>query len=151
MILFWFIICIMLILTVCLVIIPIETYKEKKIYLAIPIFISVVPLYFLLGSPQALQQWLVMQEDQKFYNNIIFDLNSKNINVAASLAQIKARLKENPDSILGWYFVGELLFKLEEYDAAAVAYDRAYRLDPNEELLEQIAKTREFAKKNKSF
>lgn len=96
----------------------------------IPVFSLLI--YFSLGSSHKLQQWFYVQQDQLFFEQIVAELNEPEPPIATILKKIKSRLEIYPDSVLGWYFTGQLLFNLQAFDASVIAYERAYQLEPEE-------------------
>lgn len=96
----------------------------------IPVFSLLI--YFSLGASHKLQQWFYVQQDQAFFEQIVTELNEPEPPIPSILAKIKSRLEMYPDSVLGWYFTGQLLFNLQAFDASVMAYERAYQLEPDE-------------------
>jgi cytochrome c-type biogenesis protein CcmH len=86
-------------------------------------------LYFSIGSPLSLSG----------FSHPAVDAPSQDLerqpSVEEMMAQLKTRLKDNPDDVKGWTIFARSSMSLEQYDDAVTAYQRVNELQPNDPVI----------------
>lgn len=77
-------------------------------------------LYSHLGSPQTLEEALVIQETRQ-------DVETAD-NLPQLLERLQTRLQRQPENIDGWMLLGRTRLSMQQYDEAAQAFERAGQL-----------------------
>lgn len=105
---------------------PLYRQSEKKTAVLVALLIPIVAtsIYFKLGASQQL-----LTSDAK--------LSTQSQQM---IERLKQRLKQQPDSVEGWYLLGRVYLSEEQLTAAKQAFARAYQLDQQQpDLLAYIA------------
>jgi cytochrome c-type biogenesis protein CcmH len=87
-----------------------------------------VLLYLKWGASDKLNLWLAEQTKQKL---IIKEL-AKYHNPQQLIVRMEQILQQHPDSARGWYLLGRLYMSQNEFSKAAIAFDKASRLEPEQ-------------------
>ena len=117
--------------------------KQKNgwtILFALMVSIIAISLYFSLGASQKLNQYWVLQHQEKEISQQLTKLKN---NPQLVIAQLKARLKANPNSARGWYLLGRVYLSTAQYinaeQAKASFFNHQQQLSPAmKQLLQTI-------------
>ncbi len=66
-------------------------------------------------------------------------------NLDSIIAQIEARLADDPEDATGWYILGRTLVLRERFDEGFAAYERSLELNPNPDVDTELASARTYA------
>lgn len=90
--------------------------------LIVPMF--VVGGYFLIGTPQAINNMVAEVSTSSAHESVNQDMPS----VEAMLSKLEERLKNQPDDAEGWFTLGRTYMTMGRYNEAVVALERVYKL-----------------------
>jgi len=92
--------------------------------------ITVIALYYLLGSPS----FVTMQQtnEQSTSVSVERDTNGKVGDISSMFESLQQRLKQNPDDVRGWMMMGLTYMHYEQFEQALAAYQKADALLPND-------------------
>jgi len=92
--------------------------------------ITVIALYYLLGSPS----FVTMQQtnEQSTSVSVERDTNGKVGDISSMFESLQQRLKQNPDDVRGWMMMGLTYMHYEQFEQALAAYQKADTLLPND-------------------
>jgi cytochrome c-type biogenesis protein CcmH len=105
--------------------VPAKSGRKAGYAVAAIIPVAAIALYAILGNPQALLAPRSSPMPQEAQQQGAHDLKDM-------MASLEAKLKDNPDDAQGWLMLGRTYTFFERFQDAAMAFDRATKLMPNE-------------------
>jgi cytochrome c-type biogenesis protein CcmH/NrfG len=93
---------------------------------------------YLWGDHRSVFQWHAMQQQRELIDDYLTQYDTPD----KIIAQLTARLQQDPDSHQGWFLLGRLYVGQQRYADAMQAFTRAQRLQPEHvETVFQLAQT----------
>ncbi len=109
-------------------------HPKRRLWLAIAMTILIpaiaVPVYFLVGTPAALDPVARAPSAAPSSHG---DFTPEQLR--AMLDQLKARLDAKPDDVTGWMMLGRGLQLVNDFAGSAAAFEKAAALNPNDAQL----------------
>src|SRR5450759_4674169 len=109
-------------------------HPKRRLWLAIAMTILIpaiaVPVYFLVGTPAALDPVARAPSAAPSSHG---DFTPEQLR--AMLDQLKARLDAKPDDVTGWMMLGRGLQLVDDFAGSAAAFEKAAALNPNDAQL----------------
>lgn len=129
--LYWLIIAVMTLTALAFLCLPLLKSKSNvKLFIFLIVFLPIAALtgYLMQASHQLVTEKLLADQREGEVKAELAKLgNNENI-----IKALKQRLQENPDSAEGWYLLGRMYLLTKEYKNAAMAFDKANHLNPNQ-------------------
>lgn len=130
-IIFFSTISILLLIALTFIFLSLKLPTKHKVLISIPVLLIPIGIYIKIGGYAEIMQNQQRQQQEVKAKEILKKVNS----VDEVLAMLQNKLKDNPNSVEGWYLLGRIYASIGNWQLANDSFNKAYTLEPKNEKI----------------